>query len=552
MNHRIYNRRIEIDETGEGDFVDFCENIYVSQIKKNLLTNIETVKIVIETRCGEDITIELLREEIGTRIIPTLVSHGFTCVDNRANNEFVQYILFCSENDIAQKHYIHDQLGFVKSNSGNNMFLLYNPIGDINASKLTSTHVHGKSIKPHGSLTGWRLAVKKHIYSKGNMELALALGAVSPIAHLFIEAGIINEVPLYALIGASSSGKTTSLFAEASIWFSKEQIADFNCTQTAFVEQLCESKGMAMLVDESSAVADWDFTGLLYNLPKGQSKLRCNSDGSLRERKNFSGAIIFTGERSLFEQTNGNRGLEARLLELNLPWTVDASHAEAIAKDFSIHYGVAAPILIKWLLANVPLIKNKFLEYQLILKELCRNRITDQVVLRLIKLPALALTAAYALNCALNLHLNIDSIQDTLFNVLLEKANTLKNNPEVWHEKILCKILDYKDKFHYPDNLHSAKVIYGIHGKHKGEPIIWVREDIFEKWLTDISPAGFDYARKILAKKELIYYNNRHYKTKPKFFDSQVDFYGVFQTPPKKSGVRNVNTPAKTTNLLAG
>ena len=404
--------------------------------------------------------------------------------------------------------------------------------------------------KPRGNLTGWRMAVQKHVCGQGHMELALAIGAIAPIAHILLEENVISEIPLISLIGTSTSGKTTSLILASSIWFSKKMIADFNCTQNAFVGMMCESKGLPMLVDESSAVADWDFTGLLYNLPKGQSKRRCLSDGTLQERKNFSGAIIFTGERSFFEQTNKNRGLDARLLELTLPWTVDAAHAEDIATDFSRHYGVAAVPLMTWILADKPSIKKKFKENKALIENLCKKDITDNVIIRLIKIPAMILTAAYALNCALNLSLNVENILTTLLNVLFEKSDTLKNSPTTWHQELLHKLSDNADGFPYPDDIDNARKIWGVYGKYKREPIVWVREDVFEKWLNDIVPTETEKARKLLAENELLYYSSRHYKTKQTLRGAKVNCYGLYLNPPSKRGTRNINSLKKKVNLL--
>lgn len=545
MQYRIKNRRIEVDCSDDGNYEDFSENVYISEVKKDLISGKESVLIMLQHENGEDELVELPHQAIGPRIISELATYGFTCVDNKANNNFLQLILLESKKAVVQKRYFHKRLGFVKTKNGSELFLLHNPIGENDALRRSSTYIYDEYSKPRGCLTGWRAAVKNHVYGKGYTELALAIGTVAPIAHILLEENVISEVPLVSVTGSSSSGKTTSLVLGASIWYSKKMIENFNCTKNAFFETMCQSMGVPMFVDEASAVPDWDFTSVLYNLPKGESKRRCLGDGELQERKKFSGAIIFTGERSFFEQTNGNHGLDARLLELTLPWTVDASHADSIAEDFGRHYGVAAVPLMTWILSNKSIIRKKYTVYKESLEEQCRKHITDSVIMRLIKIPAMILTAAYVLNQALRITLDIENIEATLRDVLIAKGEAIKNSPEIWHEQLLNNALDNADKIPYPDDMPNAKKLWGFHGLYKKESIIWIREDIFEKWLKSITPTEFDKARKQLADKELIYYARRHYTESKKLRGVNVDCFGLYLGKPKKSGTRNGNSARK-------
>ena len=160
------------------------------------------------------------------------------------------------------------------------------------------------------------------------------------------------------------------------------------------------------------------------------------------------------------------------------------------------------------------------------------------------------LTAAYALNHALNLFLDIKNIKETLCYVIAAKGEKVKNSPETWHEQLLHIVLDNADKIPYPDDIPKTRKIWGFHGKHKTEAIIWVREDIFEKWLMTIAPTEFDKAKKLLADKELIYYSNRHYKVKRKILGAELNFYGIYLTKPKKRGTRNVSSTKINVSLL--
>ena len=83
---------------------------------------------------------------------------------------------------------------------------------------------------------------------------------------------VISLIPIVAFIGRSSTGKTVSLKTLSSVWGSPEEsmgmISDLNATQNAFFAQLGNCIGLPSIFDETSAVPEWDFTKMVYNLPK--------------------------------------------------------------------------------------------------------------------------------------------------------------------------------------------------------------------------------------------------------------------------------------------
>ncbi|MBE7041052.1 MAG: DUF927 domain-containing protein [Ruminococcaceae bacterium] len=535
MQYQVTNRRLEVDIEDSADFVDFSENLYISQVQKDLLTGEEHVTVVIQFP-NYDFSISIAREVICGRIIATLAKYGFSCVDNAQNNEVVQVVLFESE-ATAKKAFFHKVLGFAKDANGVEFFLHHHPVGISNAQKSLSVYVNESDIEPRGSFAEWKAGVKHLVYQRGQMELALAIGAVAPIAHILLEDKVITELPLIALIGETTSGKTTSLIVGASLWFSQALIADFNCTQNAFIAQLSQSRGLPMFVDEASAVPDWKFDNLLYNLPKGKSKLRCKSDGTLQERKVFSGCVIFTGETSLFKQASNNRGMEARLLELNLVWTEDEEHAENIAEYFSQHYGVATQPLVQWLLANKSEVKDLYIGCYNSFRQSCSSFTQDRVMKRLLKIPAMIITAANVLNKALGLQLNEQTLVDTLTNIMQEKVNASKNDPAVWYEAIKNYILSHRGKFPQNEDVAKKDSLWGFCGHYKMvNKIAWIRQDVFEALISDITNIPLSDAKKLLAeKKYILHTSSRHYIVSQKIGDCHVQCYGVFLTYPPKS-----------------
>ncbi len=543
MRYRVNNRRIEVDCSDDGTYADFSENVYISEVLKDLISGKESVIVTIEHENGEDELVELSHQAIGSRIISELAAFGYTCVDNRENSGFIQLILLESKKAVTQKRYFHKRLGFVKKKNGDELFLLHKPIGEKNILRSSSTYFDEVYTKPRGCLVGWKNAVRKYVYGRGHMELALAIGAVAPIAHILLEEKIVELMPVIGIIGGSTSGKTTSLILQSSIWFSQEMISDFNCTPNAFVTQLSESRGVAMLIDEASAVADWDFTNLLYNIPKGKSKARCKADGSKQKRLRFSGAVVLTGERSLFKQTTGTRGLEARLFELTLPWTESAEHAEDIVREFSRHYGVAAPHLMQWILANRSQLKQIYCKYLAELKTRCSAFELDAVHTRLLNIPALIVTAAEVLNSSLSLKLNIETVITTLVEVMRKKAENVKESPEYWREKLLSFVSDNAGKFPDRGKVPDAHKIWGFKDYLHLAEVMWIRSDIYEKAIADICNVDLKDANWQLAeKKYIVRDDDRHYKFGKRIRGAALQCYGLFlNNPPKKKRKVNIN-----------
>jgi len=547
MTYKIKNRRLFVDVEDTGDFEYFSQNIYISQVEKSLLTGEETITLVIEF-ATHDLKIVKPRDILGKNIIAMLLNFGFSCVDSSQNREILQCILLDSEAKIT-KTFVHNTLCFAVNADGEEIFLHHHQIST-KKQKNRSTYTGENSVVPFGSLLDWKNGLKKHVYAKGYMELALAIGAVAPIAHLLMQKNVITEMPMIAFIGLSSSGKTTALKLSSSIWFSPKMIGDFNCTQNAFVCQLSQSRGIPIYIDEASAVPDWDFTSLLYNLPKGKSKLRCKNDGTLQPRKYFSGCIVFTGESSLFNQASKNSGLQARLLELTLPWTEDAEHALNVSTFFGSHYGTAAEPLIRWILSHKDEIVHYFQDCHKTFGGFFSTSSNNSVFRRLLNIPAMILTAAYVLNSSLNLSLDEAVLTSQLYTIMSEKHENMENEPEKIYEEIKTYILSNQSKFPNKENLIKQHSIWGYQDLYRFNSIVWIRKDIFENLIKEITTLDLTQVKKILSKEKILFQSeSRHYTKKIRINQCSVDCYGVFLTYPPKN--LDKNFVKKRTNLLS-
>ena len=268
-----------------------CEEVYVSEKRVDLLTGRYTVKLGLWIG-GEEKTFTIPRRMLDKRLLPILLDKGLTLLDTSENIEAVlEYIL--GSDKTAPVVYEHDKLGFCEV-GGKTVFLANEVIGDC---KKVSHYFKPEVTARKGTLETWLDIVNKEVIGHPHMELALAIGASAPVAHLLQEAKIIVEIPIFNLAGESSTGKTSSVRLMASITGSAEEgsglIKDFNTSSRAVLAML-QDRGIIHLIDESTTMGMKDPSDMLYKLSKGMDKLTCNPDGSLKERQMFTGCVVIT------------------------------------------------------------------------------------------------------------------------------------------------------------------------------------------------------------------------------------------------------------------
>ena len=522
------SHRIEIYDNDSGKWYDYCEGIQVSVENTELLSGTKTLEVSLYDSFTGKATLKLDRQDVNHKIVDKLLPYGLTLYDGEEENINIAQVIFDSAQS-AQHQYTHSSLGFVKI--GNELAYLADvPIGLSDPLKSQSHYVDSEKTTPVGSLEGWVRIIKAEILGKPYMELALAIGALAPVAHLLRENKVLTLVPIIAFIGASSTGKTTCMKLIGSIYGSPEEskglLSDLNATQNAFFAQLGNVNGLPALLDECSAVPEWDFTKVVYNLPKGRDKLRCDSEGKVRKSIHFSGAIVLSGEHSLFAQTNNSRGLFARLVELSLPWTKDGAHADRIDYGIRHNYGWAVYPLLTWLLENRACLEERYRVNFELLKVKLDN--ISGVEERLFKIYAAILVSAEALNHSLSLNLNIDAMSDILIAQHKERAKLLLT-PEVVYQYILNKVLNNFDKFPTKDMAPIAKNLWGERSSVVGKPAIWIKESEFLSMLGEIGVDNFDARKSGFHEAGWLYRSvDRHYRIKHSLCGIKYPCFAIF------------------------
>lgn len=470
---RIKGGFLEIKVDPKDPWTIWCEACTVTKVIVNLLTGAATVEVTIEAAWGTEV-VSFPRGDLTHKCIPTLLDHGLSIIDAPTDVENILQVLLDSA-DQAPKSYFHDKLGFVRLPGGQLAYLAHNPIGITDPLKAASVFVDEALTRPSGSLATWLSVMENEVVGHSNMELALALGATAPLAFLLKEAHLISLLPLWALIGPSSTGKTVALMAMGSIYSAPEEgsgiVGDFLSTQSAIYAKLGACNGLPAIFDEASAVPDWDVTPLLYNLPKGREKLRCDSTGALRKANSFSTSVIVSGERSLFDQTARTPGLFARLVEFTLPWTDSDGHAQRLERGCRQNYATAVMPLTGYLLEHKDDVILRFQEIEADLKADFPN--ATGIENRLFEKYAIILLAAEVIKASLGLQLDTDGIRQLLLELHTSRTELL-DIPNRAFEGIQTWILRNKDRFPPAKAVSIASNIWGEQGKCQGEPCIWI------------------------------------------------------------------------------
>lgn len=481
-------RILVVDE--DGNAMDFCEEVRVTHVFIDYHTGHQTVELTVTMPSGQTTSCIRPRSVIADDPLSPLTDCGLSVPKVKDYVVTLSEILFDTEKS-APRSYIHRNLGFC-SIGRKQVFLAHHPIGCRDPLRAASEFHDSAKTRPRGTLDSWRSVMIREVVGHPNLELALALSVTAPISHLLCEADKMSLIPIWALIGTSSTGKTTALKLMASVWGSPREssglITDLNTTQNAFFAQLGSICGLPALIDETSSAPEWDFTKVLYNLPKGRDKLRCSSDGSVRPSIYYSGAIIFTGEKTLFDQTTGNQGLTARLVEFTLPWTDDAAHAQRLEYGIKRNYGTAVYPLIKYLLHHKSLLPKVLLHhYEHLKQELgpCSG-VED----RLLASYALICVAAQIIRTSLKLPVDVVAIRTLLLD-LHGKNNRIRNDPALIFERVKHQILQNYSYFPTNANTPRASKIWGEYDQKGFQSMFWVDASIFEEFLKNAGATDF-------------------------------------------------------------
>lgn len=480
-SYRFSNgRTLIVHEDGTTD--DFCEEVKVIETRKNITTGEESVTIALTGSSGFVDIFEVDRGVLDGSFMHVLTVHGLSVSNTTVYKTTVQEILFDTEKT-ALKVFVHDYLGFKMMNHGLEYF---GAVGRIE--RWVSRYAKPDKVGIKGTFDTWRDGIKPLVDKKPELFLGLAMGASAPVATLLKVTNTIKETPIWGIVGESSKGKTTTLELSASVWGNPTGVGlieNFSGTEKYIYRCLSEHKGFPTFFDETSAQPSWDFTRMLYKIAMGSSGGKCAPNGTAIEPLTWSGAFTYTGEKSVLEQTNGNAGLYARLVEFDCAWTEDKNMAEQISKHIAENYGSA---YLPWIEYLKPISPEEF-------SKKFENTVTELtdilspktgVEVRIIKKLAILLLTADLLSEAWGMDVNREDI------LLILKEAYKRNIPK---NKITCQIYELVKEYVagrknlFPDESVRRSLSSGARqgeiGMYRGRKCLWILNGVFQKIITD-------------------------------------------------------------------
>ena len=512
-------RTLVIDEDGEES--DFCEEIRVIKLICDIDTKEMSVGIKLTRADGTPVYKEFPRSAIVDDPISTLTDMGLSVAPVREYAVTISEILFDTEKD-AKREYRHSCLGFKETKRGR-VFLSKNVIG----SDIRSTCCEPRALRTRGRFPAWREGILKYVGNRVELQLALAIGASAPVAAILRKLSLLDGAAVYALIGESSSGKSSALKLMASIW-GKPSVSDgvidsFVNTEAYFFAKLGQKNGFPHFVDETSAQPNMDLTTLVYNISLGQERGRCKPDGTPRPRKKWAGTVVFTGESSLFQQTNSNKGLFARLIELTVPWTADAESAEALGRFTSEQYGTAAVPLVEKVLST-PDREIADLFEDALSGIICQFNPANGVERRIMKLYAIILVSALIASEAWDIPFDLEGILQ-LLKEHHDGNDAVRDRTRLVYESVKQQVLANWAKFPASVSEYDAAAIWGEQGKYEQKPCVWIATDHLREFLENDGEHNVKTALSALHKKGWIAKFGDRFKKQRKLAGASVDCY---------------------------
>lgn len=167
-----------------------------------------------------------------------------------------------------------------------------------------------------GKLDAWRHDVAA--YCAGNSRLALAVSvAFAPVLQELVQ----MESGGFHFRGNSSIGKSTMLYAAASVWGGAERVRRWRTTDNG-LEGLAQAHNDSLLcLDELKELDPRDAGKVVYMLANGQGKQRAGRDGEQRDPATWRLIFVSTGELSIADhiRDGGGRvfaGQEVRIADI--------------------------------------------------------------------------------------------------------------------------------------------------------------------------------------------------------------------------------------------
>lgn len=446
---------------------------------------------------------------------------------------------------VAPIEYYHKNLGFQEVN-GSLVYLAGRPIGNMSEEEKTSRYYDQKALSSRGTFDSWKQVMQEEVIGNTPLELALAIGASAPLVHLLREDGAFAELPVIALIGDSSTGKTLAMrlmgAQDGSPAEGIGRLKDLNTTVAAFFKMMGTQKGTTFLFDEATGKGDWKISDILYQAVKGIERARCTPSGELSDRATFSGTIVLSGEKSLLEDGKLNMGMIARIVELSLPWSNSKEHAERLCRKLHRNHGCAIYPLAEYILAEYEKDKDVFIsmfdaEVDTLMQMAPPEHSVDG---RAYNIYATIMVAAKVAREAWDLPLDIDAIRS----LLLENHSSKKpfiSQAKRLYDLVMAKVNQNTSSF--PDRVIRNSMEEAVSGRilgrrdKRGEQVtVWITKKAFLEFVKDEFPNPVPFFSELAKQKLMVTDVYRHYAFERRLLIGSCMCHGFIISPMAGDG----------------
>lgn len=234
---------------------------------------------------------------------------------------------FLQDYDTQDRVRLAEQSGWQRAPDGTRLFILPDGTAIGEAAEPVIFVEADRRCLSSGTLEDWQQKVAA--YCAGNSRLALFVSAAfaAPLLDPF-------EMPGggFHLVGGSSSGKSTALFAAASVWGAprpSDQVRSWNSTPNALGGMAAAANDLPIYLDELGEAAARNVGAIVYSLANGIERSRMTRTLQVRAAKTWRTIPLSTGEitpeqRMAEVKEIAKAGQEVRLA--NVPAGAGAGH----------------------------------------------------------------------------------------------------------------------------------------------------------------------------------------------------------------------------------
>lgn len=525
---KIYVYRDKGDSADPVEY-ELCEEIKVVKRRRLMYEKNRpiVVDVLVNNEPDAEPIVDIPRSVIVKSPVDYFTDHGLTISNLMEYNVTLGEILQDTEKAVPMK-YEYNQLGYIEHNKK-----LYYAASSFYPETSSLCLKDGIATQSMGTFESWRDALLPYVEENSKLQLALAIAASAPVLKLLQYYNVMHDSMLFAYIGASSTGKTLAMSLGCSVFGNPNtgdgMINSMIDTENYFFAMLAKKIGMAHFVDEATLENRMDFTKYIYQVSMQHERGRLNGDGTPKETRKWVSTVIFTGECSMLDMTNGNAGLFARLVELNYEWTKDGKSADEIYNIVNENYGTAWLPLIKGL---TELGKSGILAlYEGNLKHLKSLIATlSNVGNRILAKFAVLLTTVDVVQDAWQMNFN----KEEIIQLLIERYQEIVKGDVIYdaYETLLSHIVENGTLFPVCSKGEFSSVTtdkkHGIYSEYNGRKCVWMLKDKFEKFVRSIPNVNFDMLRRGFRDRGYIGYFDESYLRKQKIGSAEVSCYCIY------------------------